>query len=694
MPDTSSPVGETVFYFGVDLTLLRTLRDHLGARSIAVRAVRTLAGLMLAADGRPVPILILEPGILRPGRSVKAILERLEKGTGLRPRLICLVGAAPSAEPVVYQCPDAVMTLAAPWDGTRIAEQVVALMTADMPRQGRVLVVDALAAECLEIVATLRRGGVLVEHVADLHQVIPALEGFPCDLILLDLNLHQDDHRELAATIRAHAAADDLPIVFLSAEASPEHHGEVLHLGEDDYLARPLDYDQLLATVRGRIDQVRASERSSQLVPGTRGARDRLLLSRTQLIKRLDHAILVNAGTDSGQAVLCIRLDGSPVLGAAEETDAGAFGSLVTELIRSTAGVAQRAACAGEGELLLWVGCASNGAVVALAEAIHQAAGALVVPPRAGVARVSLSIGIGTLLPSVDNALTLLSRAQSACETAQRAGGDRVLVHRTLDDPAMSGGEFGDTPLLRLLQRALAGSGFELVYQPILSLHKAHQERYEVLLRLRTPQGDIIPPLAFLPVARRCGLLPDLDRWVLSAALRTLRQERDAGRRTRLMIHQCAASLAEPGWLQWVRDEILRLDLIRQRPVLEFNAVDLLADEDQARLLFPELGRLGIEVCLAGVTDSEDMLGLIARRPIGTAKLARELASRETGARLRLLVQALHQRGAQVIAAGIEDPAVIGRIWSSGVDYIQGNFIQFPEDTLSFNFQEGVIGSS
>jgi EAL domain-containing protein (putative c-di-GMP-specific phosphodiesterase class I) len=92
------------------------------------------------------------------------------------------------------------------------------------------------------------------------------------------------------------------------------------------------------------------------------------------------------------------------------------------------------------------------------------------------------------------------------------------------------------------------------------------------------------------------------------------------------------------------------------------------------------------------VTDSEDVLGLIARRPISTAKLAHALASRETGARLRLLVEALHQRGARVIAAGIEDPEVIGRIWSSGVDYIQGNFIQFPEDTLSFNFQEGVIG--
>ncbi len=230
-----------------------------------------------------------------------------------------------------------------------------------------------------------------------------------------------------------------------------------------------------------------------------------------------------------------------------------------------------------------------------------------------------------------------------------------------------------------------------MVYQPILSLRKSHLERYEVLLRLRTPQGEILPPAAFLPVAARHGLLPALDRWVLRQALETLRRERDAGRPTLLVIFQSGASLADPDWIDWVRGEILRLDLVRRRPVLEFNAQDLLAAEDQARVLFPELGRLGIEVCLAGVSDREDLLGLIARRPIGTAKLARDLIGRARGEDLKSLVEALHRRHARVIAAGIEDPETIGRVWSSGVDYLQGNFIQSPEETLNFQFHTGVV---
>jgi EAL domain-containing protein (putative c-di-GMP-specific phosphodiesterase class I) len=189
-------------------------------------------------------------------------------------------------------------------------------------------------------------------------------------------------------------------------------------------------------------------------------------------------------------------------------------------------------------------------------------------------------------------------------------------------------------------------------------------------------------------VAQRLGLLPALDRWVLSGALRVLRQERDAGRPTRFLIHQTPESLATPNWLNWVRDEILRLDLVRQRPVLEFSAQGILAHEAQARQLFPELTRLGIEICLTGITDSKDLLRLIRRRGIVCVKLARELASKGTLRDLKTVVEGLHALGARVIASGIEEPEMIGRVWSSGVDYIQGNLIQFPEETLGFNFGE------
>jgi EAL domain-containing protein (putative c-di-GMP-specific phosphodiesterase class I) len=50
------------------------------------------------------------------------------------------------------------------------------------------------------------------------------------------------------------------------------------------------------------------------------------------------------------------------------------------------------------------------------------------------------------------------------------------------------------------------------------------------------------------------------------------------------------------------------------------------------------------------------------------------------------LVETAHRRGAQVIATGIEDPAVIARIWGCGVDFVQGYFIQAAGEALDFDF--------
>ena len=49
-----------------------------------------------------------------------------------------------------------------------------------------------------------------------------------------------------------------------------------------------------------------------------------------------------------------------------------------------------------------------------------------------------------------------------------------------------------------------------------MSLSDPSQKRiYEVLLRLRTRSGDIVPPGAFLPAAERYNLSNAIDRWVV-----------------------------------------------------------------------------------------------------------------------------------------------------------------------------------
>ncbi len=690
MPEIQRPAIDAVFYLGSDQGLFEGLRTRLGPSGTEVRGFRTVAGMMLAAATLRVRVLLLESDILPPERSPESILERLGDATGNRPRLICLASEGETAEQLLERHPGASAALEPPFDEAGLAARLAALLHAEASAVRRVLVVDADLDEGNAIAAMLRRAGMVPDLVVDTRQLRGALDRFKPDLVLLDLGLPQGGGRAATETIRDHGSIHELPIVFLAAEQDPGHRGEVLSLGGEDYLARPLAQERLVATVERRIRQALGdAEGIACTLPAVQGSDPgALLLSPTHLLQRLDQTIGDHPIPTPGQAVLFIRIDpDSPSLTPFGEAGLAEVRPAVLELIQRRTGSAYRGACMSIEGFVLWVRCRDDHAIASLAEDIRTAAESLEIPMGLSRARLTLSIGIGSFLPPADNALTLVSRAQSACDQAQELGGNRVMLHEALT----AGLSPGDSALHGLLDGALNGSGFQLVYQPILSLRKKHQERYEVLLRLRTPYGDIIPPLTFLPVASRYGLLPAIDRWVLSGALQVLRGERDAGRPTRLMIFQSAASLATPGWLHWVRDEILRLDLIRQRPVLEFNALDIVASEAHARLLFPELGRLGIEICLAGVTDDDDIMGLVARQPIGSIKLARDLVTQSAGLRLKALVGALQECGAKVIAAGIENPETIGRVWASGVDYIQGNFIQFPEDSLRFHFQETAL---
>ncbi len=684
MPDASCTSDPLVCFLGSNLSLMETLHTRLAEHLINLRSAENITALRSAAGAHAAIILIVELDGLPVGRTVSSVLDRLEGDTGCRPELLCLVGQALSAERSVEACHEAFATFQAPFDTALIVARVLEWVAARTVRRQRVLIVDGLPEEGDAIQAILRGAGLSADQATEPRQVVRALEQSPTDLVLLDLNLPGGASRRLTDAIRGHALLFNLPILFLSAAAAPQQQGELLRLGGDEYLARPVAAEQLLAAVRGRLASV--ADAPADRPRASDGAKVPQLLSQTQLIKRLDQAILNHAVPAVGQAVLFVRPDDSAALAALDAAGRDQVLSLVFELVCRQAGGALLGGSLCEDGCYAWLHCAGDAELIEVANLICKSAKAMPLPARIG--QVSLSIGMGFFTPPLDNALTLISRAEAAGEQARKAGGNRVHRDSGGRRPAVAAG----SPILELLQRALNGSGFRLVYQPIVSLRTSTHERYEVLLRLRTPHGEIMPPLTFLPVAAEHGLLPALDRWVLAGALATLRAERDTGRRTRLMIHQTAASLAEPGWLAWLRDEIVRLHLIRQRPVLEFNARDILADEGQARLLFPELARLGIEICLAGVTDTKETIELISRLRIGFVKLARELVDRESGARLNGLVGRMHGHGPQVIAAGIEDPEAIGRVWSSGVDFIQGNFIQFPEETLNFQFHEEVLG--
>src|ERR1700681_3958755 len=95
--------------------------------------------------------------------------------------------------------------------------------------------------------------------------------------------------------------------------------------------------------------------------------------------------------------------------------------------------------------------------------------------------------------------------------------------------------------------RQAGGSGgmFSLHCQPIIDLRRGPVSQWELLLRLPAEGGELILPSQFLYTAERSGLIFEIDRWVLSEAMRLIAEQRNAGREVRLEVNISGRSVGD-----------------------------------------------------------------------------------------------------------------------------------------------------
>lgn len=130
----------------------------------------------------------------------------------------------------------------------------------------RLLIVEDDAEMALMLAAYLQRQGFHVTCAADRAGALGALRAGRVDLILLDVALGQDNGVQICAEIRA---AQDVPIIMVSALSADHQRMAGYEVGADDYIAKPFNPDLLLARIRAVL---RRAHRAASLTHRRRDA--------------------------------------------------------------------------------------------------------------------------------------------------------------------------------------------------------------------------------------------------------------------------------------------------------------------------------------------------------------------------------------------------------------------------------------
>ncbi|HEV3164299.1 MAG TPA: ATP-binding protein, partial [Isosphaeraceae bacterium] len=178
-----------------------------------------------------------------------AICKRLVEAVGGRLLVTSRLGSG-STFNVLYP-PDHLNPDARPAPPEREAEPRA--QDPGVPRRALILLVedDARSREALS--RLLAHVGYLVQSAADGAEALQALVHARPALILLDLMLPGMDGVEVLRRVRELPEVADVPVVLISGDVLGEHHDELGHLGVAETLAKPVDFDALLAVIARQV---------------------------------------------------------------------------------------------------------------------------------------------------------------------------------------------------------------------------------------------------------------------------------------------------------------------------------------------------------------------------------------------------------------------------------------------------------
>jgi two-component system, sensor histidine kinase and response regulator len=144
-------------------------------------------------------------------------------------------------------------------------------------RVDRILVVDDTPDNLFLIQAILEEEGYQIEIVDNGREALEKIEENPPDLLLLDVMMPGMDGFEVTRRIRQNEKLPFMPILLITAYDQPSV-AQGLDTGADDFIRKPVDFDELLARVRSLLNLKHSVDE-----------RDQIARQREDFVSRLTH---------------------------------------------------------------------------------------------------------------------------------------------------------------------------------------------------------------------------------------------------------------------------------------------------------------------------------------------------------------------------------------------------------------------
>ena len=291
----------------------------------------------------------------------------------------------------------------------------------------------------------------------------------------------------------------------------------------------------------------------------------------------------------------------------------------------------------------------------------------------------TVTIGLGLLPPANPDLGAAITDAVSATRRGRELGGNQMYVVDKSDTDTRV--QAYDKIWVKHIKSALMENRFRLVQQPIASLLGEDKGMFDVLVRMLDEQGNEVLPAEFIAAAERNDLMKNIDRWVVGASM-SFAANRKA---SCIFVRLSKDTVLDKSLLAWLETQLKSLKIEPQRLCMQVTEEMANQYVRQTKELAENLRKLGFRFALEHFGTGRDPLKLLNDIEMNFIKVDGSLmqglsTNQIQQQRVKGLVEAAKRKGIETVAERVEDANTMAVLWQLGIEFIQGYFVNAPED--------------
>lgn len=523
--------------------------------------------------------------------------------------------------------------------------------------------------------------------VEDSSRAMEQIEEYRPDILLLDLMMPNVPGFKILQLVRDHPKLKHLPVIILTSSSDAETKLQALDRGATDFLAKPVDPSELKLRVRNTLaarayqNQLAYYDALTKL-PNRSLFLDRLAWFIQRAERHHDNLVLLHITLNQFKRL-------STTFGP-EISD-----QLITQIAERMSSCMRRSDVFGRGipdsteldSLFRVDGDEFSLLCPTMAQAEHAtklASRILKVmesPFNANGTEVyiSPSIGIASFPADATDVTALIQCAVGASTQTNLHGKGGFNFYSS---------ELNSQSLERLrmeadLRHAIEGDQLLLYYQPKVEVKSGHIIGVEALVRWQKPDGTIIFPDQFIPLAEQTGLIISLGEWVLKEACAQLARWQAQGIWLQVAVNVSAKQFNDGFLLHLVKETLQSKGINAKYLTLELTESLLMGNAEQAVETLNHLMALGPKISMDDFGTGYSSLSYLKRFPIHELKIDRSFLTDIThNPEARALVSAMiylgHEFSLTVVAEGVENQEQLDLLTTLNCDQYQGYFFSRP----------------